>query len=436
MRLSSLSARRVIIPARPQFRGLLETDRRWSIAVAHRRAGKTVACVQKLIAGALRCQLPSPRYAYVAPLYTQAKDVAWEYTRSFAARLSAIPNESELRVDLPNGARIRLYGADNPDRLRGLYLDGVILDEYADMRPSVWGEVIRPMLADRGGWATFIGTPKGHNGFYDLWQEAQRDDRWYGVMLRASETGLLTPEELADARKSMSEDQYLQEFECSFEAAIQGAYFASQMRAMRADGRLGKVTVDPAQPVHTAWDIGKSDATAIWFFQARGQMIHLIDYYESSGEGVEHYARVLREKERERGWRYGRHYGPHDLDNSHWVLPGRETVQQVARNLGIEFVVVPRVANKQDAIEAARNWLSMCWIDAEHCTQGVEALDHYRKAWDDERRTWRPRPEHDWASHGADALMTGACGFTPDYIPPPSDRYARGSQTRRSAWAA
>ena len=145
---------------------------------------------------------------------------------------------------------------------------------------------------------------------------------------------------------------------------------------------------------------------------------------------------MLRERAAERGYSYGRHYGPHDLDNSHWVLPGRETVQQVARNLGIEFVVVPRIANKQDAIEAGRNFLSMCWIDDARCRQGVEALDHYRKAWDEEKKTWRAKPEHDWASHGADALMTGACGFTPDYIPPPSDRYVRGPQVRKSAWAA
>ena len=425
----------VDIKARKHFAGLLTTDRRWAVAVAHRRAGKTVACVQKLLKGALECSLREPRFAYVAPLYSQAKDVAWEYLKHYSTKLGAVANESELRVDLLNGKRIRLYGADNPDRLRGLYLDGVILDEYADMRPSVWGEVIRPMLADRQGWATFIGTPKGHNAFYDIWKDAQSDERWYHVMLKASETGLLSADELADARKSMSEDQYQQEFECSFEAAIMGAYFANQMRAMRSDGRLTKLTFDPARPVNTFWDIGKTDATAIWFHQNRGQMHHLIDYYENSGEGVEHYARVLREKEREKGWRYGTHYGPHDLDNSHWVLPGRETVQEAAYQLGIQFRVVPRIANKADAIEAGRNFLSMAWIDPEGCKQGVECLDNYRKDWDEDRKTWKKQPVHDWASHGADALMTGACGFTPDYIPPPSDRYARKKVTG-SAWAA
>lgn len=233
----------------------------------------------------------------------------------------------------------------------------------------------------------------------------------------------------------MSEDQYLQEYECSFEAAIQGAYFATQMRNARNEGRIGHVAFDPVRPVNTFWDIGKSDATAIWFHQNRGQMHHLIDYYENSGEGVEFYARILKEKQAERGWHYGKHYGPHDLDNSHWVLPGRETVREAARQLGIDFIVVPRIANKQDAIEAARNFISMCWIDQKHCAKGIEALDHYRKAWDEDRKTWKKQPEHDWASHGADALMTGACGFTPDWIPPPSDRYVR-VRARGSAWAA
>jgi len=391
--------------------------------------------VQKLFRGALETQLPDPRYGYVAPLYSQAKDVAWEYCKHYAKGLGGTVNETELRVDLPNGARIRLYGADNPDRLRGIYFDGVILDEFADMRPSVWGEVVRPMLADRSGWATFIGTPRGHNGFYDKWQEAQTSDDWFKVMLKASDTGILSEGELADARKTMSEDQYEQEFECSFEAAIKGAYFATQMKAMRADNRVGKVLFDASRPVNTFWDVGKTDSTAIWFHQNRGQHHHLIDYYEHAGEDVAFYARMLKTKADERGWTYGQHYGPHDLDQTHWILPGRDKVLDVARNLGLNFIVVSRISNKMDAIEAGRNFLSMCWIDAEHCRDGVEALDNYRVGWDEDRKTWKRAPEHDWASHGADALMTGACGFVPEFVPPPSDRYSR-RRRRTSAWAA
>jgi phage terminase large subunit len=383
----------------------------------------------------MQCDKPDPRFAYIAPTYAQAKDAAWTYCKHYAHGLSAAAHETELRVDLPNGARIRLYGADNPDRLRGIYLDGVVLDEFADMRPSVWGEVVRPMLSDRLGWASFIGTPKGHNEFYNLLQRAQESDEWFWSILKASETGLLSAKELQAARSDMSEDRYAQEYECSFEAAIQGAIFASEMKKMRADNRICQLPLDPSEPVHTCWDIGKTDATSIWFFQAHGRMVHFVDYYENHHESVAFYAQVLEDKRVERKWRYGRHYGPHDLDHTNWVLPGREKVKDVAFKLGIEFIVVPRVTNKQDAIEAGKNFLSMCWIDAKHCRQGIEVLDNYKSGWDEDRKTWK-KAEHDWASHGADAMMTGACGFTPDYIPPPSDRYAKPYNTRRSAWAA
>src|SRR5262245_30685463 len=285
---------------RPVFRGLLSTTKRWCICVAHRRCGKTVACVQKLFKGALESNLPDPRYGYVAPLYSQAKDVAWEYCRHYAKGLGGAINETELRVDLPNGARIRLYGADNPDRLRGIYLDGVVLDEFADMRPSVWGEVVRPMLSDRLGWATFIGTPKGHNEFWRLLQHAQGDEEWHWAVLKASETGLLSEKELIAARATMSDDRYEQEYECNFEAAIRGAIFASEMKKIRTDGRICALPLDPSEPVHTCWDIGKTDATAVWFFQAHGRMIHFVDYYENHHEGVAHYVQMLEDKRQER----------------------------------------------------------------------------------------------------------------------------------------
>lgn len=222
----------------------------------------------------------------------------------------------------------------------------------------------------------------------------------------------------------------------AFKASIEGAYFKTQMLKAREQGRIGKVPLDPSRPVHTCWDIGKDDNTSVWFFQSHGQMIHHIDYYENSGEGVEHYARVLNDKRSARGWTYGKHYGPHDLDNSHWILPGSKAIVDVARELGIVFEVVPRVANKQDAIEAARNWLGFCWFDEAACAQGIARLDNYRKEWDDKRGHFKSEPLHDANSHGADAFMTGACGHTPDYIPPPSDRYRRKHATGRSAWAA
>jgi hypothetical protein len=195
----------------------------------------------------------------VAPFLSQAKEVAWEYIKLFAAPIIAEKNESELWVELLNGARIRVHGADNPDRLRGAYLDGVVLDEYADMRPGVWGEVIRPMLADREGWATFIGTPKGKNAFWRTWTDAQDRPSWFASMLKASESGLLPQSELDDAARDMTPEQFAQEFECSFDAAIMGAYFGKEIAEAERDHRVTALEIEPLLPVHTAWDLANRD---------------------------------------------------------------------------------------------------------------------------------------------------------------------------------
>lgn len=204
---------------RQQFVAFHDRKERFAALVCHRRAGKTVASVNDLIRGAALCKLPNPRFAYIAPFYKQAKDIAWSYMRQGVAPLlqyGATITESELRVDLPNGGRVKLYGADNPDSLRGIYLDGVVLDEPAQIDPTLWPEIIRPALADRLGWAVFVGTPKGRNAFYQVWRDAQKAPDWFTMLLRASETGLLLESELAAARSLMSEAQYRQEFECSF----------------------------------------------------------------------------------------------------------------------------------------------------------------------------------------------------------------------------
>src|SRR5687768_15604622 len=189
---------------RPHFVPFHRRKTRWSVIVAHRRAGKTVACINELIIGATKCRLKNPRFAYVAPRLNQAKDIAWTYLMEFTSHIPGRQiRNSELWISLPGGARIRLYGADNPDRLRGLYLDGVVLDEFGDMDPTIWSQVIRPALSDRRGWACFIGTPKGKNAFHRLWVDSEAGPDWTRLMLKASATGLLDAKELADARKAM-----------------------------------------------------------------------------------------------------------------------------------------------------------------------------------------------------------------------------------------
>jgi hypothetical protein len=299
---------------RPQFLPFHNRKQRWAIIVAHRRAGKTVATINDLIYRALRDNKPDGRYAFVAPYYNQAKDLAWKYLKEYSwPVLKEPPRESELSVLLANGARIRLYGGDNPDRLRGIYLDGVVLDEYGDMIPALWSSVLRPALADRGGWATFIGTPKGKNAFWELWDEAPRTENWFTLQLKASETGILSKEEIADISANISPDEVQQELECSFEAAIRGAFYAEEMRVMLAKGRICEIEIDPDVLMYTAWDLGVSDSTAIWFIQCVGRERRLVDYYENSGMGLDHYAQVLHDRRMKHRFKYGEHYLPHDI---------------------------------------------------------------------------------------------------------------------------
>lgn len=370
--------------------------------MAHRRAGKTVATINDLIRSVMTCSHQSPRVAYIAPLYKQAKDVAWEYCKRFGLAIpGAQANETELRIDFPNGGRLRLYGADNPDALRGIYLDDVVMDEFADMSPRMWTEIIRPALSDRLGRATFIGTPKGRNAFCEIYEASRTDPEWFSLMLRASETGIVAESELAAARKDMTEDQFAQEFECSFEAAIQGAYYGALMAEADREGRITRVPYDPAKQVETWWDLGVGDSTAIWFVQRVNAEIRVIDYYEMTGEGLPHYAKTLKEKP----YVYSRHIAPHDIEVRE--LGSGKSRRETALDLGIDFDVAPKL-DVDDGISAVRMLLPRCWFDSEKCETGIECLRQYRKDWDERLKVFRSRPLHDWTSHAADAFRYGA----------------------------
>jgi hypothetical protein len=391
---------------RQQFMALHTKTQRWGIAVAHRRAGKTVACVNELIKAAATSEKPNPRFAYIAPQLNQAKDIAWsyllEYTDCFGSERKV--NASELWVELPNnGARIRIYGADNPDRLRGIYLDGAILDEFGDMDPTVWTQVIRPALSDRKGWAIFIGTPKGKNTFHTLWTLAEDDEDWFRLMLRASETGLLDAKELTDARKMMSEDEYAQEYECSFEAAVRGAYYGKEMNDAEAADRIASVPFDPRLPVHTAWDLGVADSTVIWFVQTVGRETRIIDVLKGEGVGLDWYAKELQKRD----YLWGNHYLPHDVEVRE--LGTGKSRKEVLAGLGIKATVCPNIPIA-DGIQAVRMLLPTCWFDKAKCKEGIEALRMYRREYDDKRQEFKVNPLHDWTSHYADALRYFAVG--------------------------
>jgi len=411
---------------RDVFLDFHERQERWSIVVAHRRCGKTVACINDLIYKALMEGKEDGRYAYVAPYYSQAKNIAWDYLQRFAQPVLSKANQSELWVELITGARIRLFGADNPDALRGLYLDGIVLDEYADMRsPRIWGEIIRPLLADRLGWAVFIGTPKGHNSFWDVYSNALNNPEWYVKTLRASQTELIPTSELADAAKMMSQDQYLQEFECDFESAILGAFYGKEMRALTDSGRITNVEHDPLFPVHTAWDLGYSDDTSIWWYQVVHGEIRVLDYHSSNGQPIAYYTGLIQSKEREYGYNYGIHWLPHDARAKTLASNGKSIIEQLSVKIPLEKMKIVPSLSLQDGIQASRLALMRAWFDTK-CDDGIECLRQYQREYDEDKKVFRDKPRHDWTSHGADAFRMLSIAWREEEKALPKDDEIKG----------
>lgn len=413
----------VRIPYKPRgwCKEFHEAPERWKVLVCHRRSGKTTACINHLIRDAMKIR--NSRFAYIAPYYKQAKSIAWDMLKYYSEPIpNTKMNESELRIDYPNGSRIQLFGADNPDALRGMALWGVIFDEYSQQPSSIFTEVIRPCLADHGGYAIWIGTPQGRNDFYRMFtQYGISDDRWgemseeereevkrnfYTKMLKASESGILSDSELADAKRTMSLDEYNQEFECSFDASIKGAYYAHQLADSRRLGRICSVPYRPDLPVYTFWDLGISDYTSIIFAQKVDREIHIIDYYQNNGGELEMYATELKK----RGYTYAKHFVPHDIRQRE-LSTGKSRMDILAKSLGADkMAIVPSVSVK-DGIEALRMIFSRLWFDSSKTAYLVDALACYTQEWDDHRGMFKDKPLHNWASHAADAARYLAIGI-------------------------
>ena len=400
-----MAVQRIIIPYTPreQFQAFHDRKERLSKIVAHRRFGKTVGCLNDLIKAALTAtrQFPAPRFSYIAPTYTQAKDVAWAYLKYYSSVIPGIEaRESDLMIIYPNGAIIKLYGADNYERMRGLYNDGVIIDEPAQIDPRAWPEVISPTLGDYRGWATFIGTPHGRDWFWkiDRKDDGSLADGWFRLTLKASETGVVSAEELDFQRSIKSPEQYSQEYECDFEAAVIGAYYGRLMAAADADSRITGVPYEPTAQVYTAWDLGIRDSTAIWFAQVVGREIHLIDYYEASGVDLGHYVREITNKP----YLYAGHIVPHDAQAKE--LGTGKSRLEVLESLGLKNLSIAPMHRVEDGINAVRTIVPRCWFDARKCSRGIDALKLYRSEYDEKLQTLKPRPVHDWTSHAADAF--------------------------------
>lgn len=382
------------------------------MVVAHRRAGKTVACVNELIRAAARDTRRGQLYAYCAPFYAQAKTVAWDYIKHFSQPIPGLKvNEAELRVDLPNGNRIQLFGADNADRMRGLAFSGIVADEYGDWKPTVWSYVVRPALADRQGWGVIIGTPKGRNQFWEAFEHAKVNEDWLALQIKASESGLLPADELDALRIELTEDAWRQEMECDFDAALPGAIYGKELWQAEQDGRIKANLHDPALKVHAVLDLGFSDDTAIWWFQV-GKELRLIDCYSTHGMPIAHYHDVLKAKP----YTYGEWlWLPHDA-RAKSLQTGRSIEQQLT-GLGWKTRIVPELG-LVDGIQAARLTLADCFIDA-RCAEGVDALKQYQREYDEDKKAFRDKPRHDWTSHYADAFRYACLVWREEMKPKP-----------------
>ncbi len=391
---------------RPSFRAFASGIRR-IVKIWHRRTGKDKSDWCLLVREAATGRVGT--YWHVFPTYTQGKKALWDGIDRDGFRIrdhcppaliKGKPNESDMSIDLINGSVLQVIGADKVDSLVGTNPIGIVFSEYSLMSPGVW-QFLQPIIIENGGFAIFNFTPRGANHAQDLYEMAQGNPRWFAELLTVDDTGVLNAEQLAEARAGTSEEVFRQEYYCDFEAGNEGSYYGRLLASAKAAGRLGDVAVDPALPVHTAWDLGVGDATAIWFFQVVGRERRYVDYYESSGEGLPHYIRVLQQ----RGYVYGRHFAPHDIEVREFSS-GTSRLE-TARQLGIRFEVLPQ-GNLEDGIEAVRLLLPRCWFDAERCKDGIAALRAYHKAFDDKRQTWRTSPEHDWSSHAADSFRYSA----------------------------
>jgi len=410
------------LPAWRYFQGPAEGKR--GVAVWHRRAGKDLFGINMISS-----KVPERvgTYWHLLPTYKQGRAIVWNgHTRDGRAFLDHFhpdtvtsKNATEMRVTFYNGAHYQVVGTDDINSLVGTNPIGCIFSEYSLHDPGAWN-YIRPILAENGGWALFIYTARGKNHGYNLLKMAQGNEKWFSEVLIAGDSGTKRPDgtpvisdaQIQDERDAgMPEEMIQQEFYCSFESPFVGAYYGAQMLAAEQEKRITLVPYEPRIPVDTYWDLGISDTTSIWFVQSGAMEHRIIDYYETSGEGLRHFAKVLKGQHSGGEWRadylYGSHYAPHDIEVRE-LGTGKSRIE-TAKEMGIRFRVVKR-HEVEDGIESVRNVLQTCYFDQDKCTRGIEALRQYRKEWDDKNKCFLSHPLHDWTSNGADAFRYFAMG--------------------------
>lgn len=394
------------------------------VAIWHRRAGKDVTCWNILIYKAVeRVGL----YFYCFPTFTQGRRVIWDgmgkdgrrYLDYLPEQLIASVNNTEMKIELVNGSIIQLIGIEQIDRLVGTNPVGLVFSEYSLQNPMAW-ELFRPILAENGGWALFEYTPRGHNHGWMLYESARKNpNRWFTSILTVDQTRrddgspVITPEAIEEERASgMAEELIQQEFYCSFDAAIQGAYYSDLLRTAWKDGRVRDIPFDQSLPTFTSWDLGMDDATGIWVFQVLGSEIRMIRYYENSGRGLSHYISWINDLRQAQGFQWEKHFAPHDI-RVRELGTGKSRLE-AARGLGIQFHAAKRMPIS-DGIDAVRRIFSRLYFDEQGCSKGLSAIAEYTKEWDEDNKCFSDKPKHDWTSHAADALRTMAISWRDSY---------------------
>jgi hypothetical protein len=390
----------------------LERGGKRAVAIWHRRAGKDEVCLHWTASAA---HMRVGVYWHMLPEANQARKAVWDavnphtgkrrINEAFPQGLRESTRETDMAIRFRNGSLWQLVGSDNYNSLVGSPPVGVVFSEFALADPSAWG-YLRPILAENGGWALFITTPRGRNHASTFYEAARQDKHWFAEQLPATETPVFTAAQLEIEHRELlreygpddGEARYRQEYLVSFDAGVMGSYYGTLMEAAEKERRITRVMHEPTLPVHTAWDLGIGDATAIWCVQLVGQEVRLIDYIENSGVGLDWYVRELDK----RPWKWGDHALPHDAE-ARELGTGRSRLETL-RSLGLGRAMIVSRQSIEDGINATRMMLPRCFFDADKCARGVSALQNYRRSWNEALRTYSDRPLHDWTSHAADAL--------------------------------
>lgn len=394
------------------------------IDIEHRRAGKDKKWINILCAAA---QQNVGTYVHTFPTLSQAKKAIWKgmdsegfrFLDHFPKELIKSVNNADLSIEFKNGSIYQLLGANNYNNYMGAGPRGVVFSEYQLQDPDAW-KFFEPMLLQNGGWVSFIYTPRGKNHAYELYETNKNNSSFFTQMLTIKDTvksdgsSVFTEEQIDEIRRSGTPEEIIQqEYYCSFEGSLMGAYYSKEMQLAQDEKRICTIPIDPSLPVHTFWDLGVNDANFIWFMQAVGNERRFIHGHEIQGEGMPQHVHYLHQFREKHGIVYGEHHAPHDVNSRH-VSTGKSAAE-VALSLGIRFErTISRPKNPAELLEhihVVRMTLHQCWFDRVGCERGIRCLKEYSKEWDDKNKIFRTSPKHDWTSNGADAFRTFAMAW-------------------------